>query len=90
MSARTGMVLAMLLGLSAAGCAPTLEGAGDRGGAIRQNQLQLDQLQLGANQTANVLAIAGKYCGQFARSAHIAREEARPLWTDTFTFDCIE
>lgn len=90
------MVLAALVASSAAGCAPSLEGSGERGGTIRQNQLQQNQVELGplplrlSAIEGNVLAIADRYCSQYGRSVHIAREEVGLLWTDTFTFDCVE
>lgn len=90
------MILAVLVGLSAAGCAPSLEGAGERGGTIREYQLQQNEVELGPLPVplgavdSNVLSIAGKYCSQYGRSAHIAHEEVSLLWTNTFTFDCVE
>jgi len=89
------MALTVLAGLSA-GCAPTLEGSGEGGGTIRQNQLRQTRVELGplplrlGAAEDNVPAIADRYCGQFGRSAHIARENVGLLWTDGFAFECIE
>jgi hypothetical protein len=85
MGARTAMVLSVLLsGLSVAGCAPSLEGAGERGGVIRYTQLQLGR------SIGEVPAMTDKYCGQFGRSAHIAGEHLGWFWSDTVTFDCVD
>lgn len=88
----------MLAGLSIAGCAPTLQGAGADGGTIRQNQFTQNNVELGPLDVGplglgdtNVLMMAGKYCSQYGRSAHITTQEVRAIWPyDTFTFDCVE
>jgi putative hemolysin len=92
--ARTWMVLAVMVGLSAAGCAPSIEGAGENGGTIHESQLTLDHPEFGplalpvGDKQSNVVAIAGKYCSQYGRSAHLTSEDVGPFWMDTFTFDC--
>ncbi len=84
MGARTLMIVAALAGSSIAGCAPTVDGSGERGGTVREYQFQL------AATPNDALAAAGKYCAQFGRSAHIASEDVGILRIDTFDFDCVE
>lgn len=94
------MVLAVLVGVSAGGCAPSVQGAGETGGTIRDFQLTLDRPELGpvelpvGTSDKNVLAAADRYCGQFGRSAHITRDETGIEtgwpWTDIYHFECLE
>jgi hypothetical protein len=96
--ARTWIVPALLAGLSIAGCAPTLEGDGERGGTIHQNQLTQNYIELGPVGVGsldlgdtNVVAIAGQYCSQYGRSAHITEQNVATVWPiDAFHFDCIQ
>ena len=81
MRAKTLMVLSLLAGLATGGCAASLTPSGERGGTIRESQLQL-----GTN--VDVSAIAGRYCRQFGRSAHMTHETVWPFWQD-FSFDCV-
>jgi hypothetical protein len=84
--ARTWMVISLLVGLSAAGCAPTLHGTDDKGGTILQNQLELEFI----TGQSNVVAMAGQYCDQYHRSAHFVHEDTSTYWFNTFHFDCID
>jgi hypothetical protein len=77
-------VLLPIAGLSAVGCAPSLEGSGESGGAIHQLQLRWDADEVDAT------VMAADYCRQFGRTAHIAAEELGVLWTDKLTFDCVK
>jgi hypothetical protein len=96
--ARPWTAAALLAGLSIAGCAPMLQGAGANGGTIRQNQFTQNNIELGPLDVgplgmgdSNVLAIAGQYCSQYKRSAHITKQDVAAVWPyDTFAFDCVE
>jgi hypothetical protein len=96
--ARTWIVPALLAGLSLAGCSPTLEGNGERGGTITQNQYTQNYVELGPVDVGsfglgdtNVVAIAGQYCSQYGRSAHLTEQNVRSIWPyDRFSFECIQ
>ena len=69
--------LASLFALAA--CAPSLEGANERGGIIRHTQA-------GTNIGA-VFALANDHCQKYGRVAQITGTDG---WTDTVSFACVE
>jgi hypothetical protein len=74
------LLTALVLGLTTASCA-SLEGNGERGGTIRDNQLRPG--------SQDAMANAAQYCRQFGRSAHLASQEIGLVWSETIVFDCI-
>jgi len=79
--AKTLTALSLLAALMTGGCAASLSPSGERGGTIRESQLQIGTSE-------DVSAIAGRYCRQFGRSAHFTHETVWPFWQD-FSFDCV-
>ena len=89
--AKTLIALSLLAGLTTGGCAASLSGtsltgtsvsaSGEQGGTIRESQLQIGTSE-------DVAAVAGRYCRQYGRSAHITHETVWPFWQD-FSFDCV-
>ncbi len=79
------IMLAMLAGgVSAGGCAPALDGNGERGVTIHRNLL------VPGADVASASAMANQHCSQFGRFAHLGGEVQGWLWSDTLSFDCVD
>ena len=75
----TWRIWALVSLLLLAACAPSLEGANERGGIIRHTQAGLN---MGA-----AFTMANDHCQKYGRVAQITGTDG---WTDTVSFNCVE